>query len=337
MRVEMAAVEIRCFRSGDGPRLAAAWTEAAPQDPITYSRLRDLFLLDRNFDRDGLFIAEADGQIAGAVYAVRRRVAHDAGDTEPDDGWLPFLFVRPEYRGRELGRELLATAMSWLRAKGAQRAYFSSYTPNYFLPGLDAQRYPYAMQMFSEAGFTTQYECVAMHLALDDYTLPPQIAVRAGDLVAQGYRLSTPTDDDLVDLIEVAWSFNSDWSRAIREAVVGGLPLERVITAVDPSGTTLGWAMHGTYEGVIERFGPFGVLPASRGTGLGEVLLHLTLERMKASGTHSAWFLWTEPDSPAGHLYRKTGFRITRSFSVLHANLDQSAPHHQQLLGRNAP
>ena len=81
----------------------------------------------------------------------------------------------------------------------------------------------------------------------------------------------------------------------------------------------LGWAMHGTYENVLERFGPFGVLPESRGTGLGKVLLHLTLERMRALGAHSAWFLWTEETSAAGHLYLNTGFEITRTFTIMHA------------------
>src|SRR5690606_21747662 len=112
---------------------------------------------------------------------------------------------------------------------------------------------------------------------------------------------------------------NPDWARAIREAVVAGLDLERIITVRDPAGTMLGWAMCGAYENVLERFGPFGVVPESRGTGLGEVLLHLTLERMRALGAHSAWFRSTGEQSPAGHLYLETGFSITRTFTILHA------------------
>jgi GNAT superfamily N-acetyltransferase len=97
--------------------------------------------------------------------------------------------------------------------------------------------------------------------------------------------------------------------------------LDRIVVARDPEGQILGWAMHGTYEGVLERFGPFGVLPTSRGTGLGKVLLHLTLERMVAAGAHSAWFLWTGEESAAGQLYLKSGFDITRRFTILRAPL----------------
>jgi GNAT superfamily N-acetyltransferase len=75
--------------------------------------------------------------------------------------------------------------------------------------------------------------------------------------------------------------------------------------------------MHGTFDSVDERFGPFGVLEEMRGTGLGKVLLHLVLERMRARRAHSAWFLWTGEQSPAGHLYRRSGFTTTRVFRVM--------------------
>jgi GNAT superfamily N-acetyltransferase len=82
--------------------------------------------------------------------------------------------------------------------------------------------------------------------------------------------------------------------------------------------------MHGTYENVIERFGPFGVLPESRGTGLGKALLHVTLERMCALGAHSAWFLWADDGSTASHLYLNTGFAVSRTFTILRAELAPS-------------
>jgi GNAT superfamily N-acetyltransferase len=313
---------IRSFRSGDGPAIARAWTVAAPGDGITYDRFRDMFLLDRNFDAGGLLVAEHDGEVVGAAYAVRRRIAADAADLEPESGWIPFFFVTPQARRQGLGTRLVRTAMQWLADKGAKTVYFSSYTPNYFLPGLDATRYPQAARLLAALGFTTQYECVAMDRSLNDYEVPERVHQRVAALHADGWRFGSPSGDDLVDLIDIAGSrFNSDWGRGIREGVLGGQPLERIIAVRNPDGAMLGWAMHGTYENVLERFGPFGVLPESRGTGLGEILLHLTLERMRALGAHSAWFLWTDEASPAGHLYAKTGFTITRTFAVLHAPL----------------
>ena len=308
---------IRSFQVGDGPELAAVWTAAAPADPIGYLRFRDLFLLDRNFDPAGLKVAVRNDQIIGAAYAVRRLIAATGNDLEPSTGWIPFFFVHPAHRHHGLGRELLTTAMDWLRDQGRTEVYFSSYTPNYFLPGLDAARYPAALGLLSSLGFEPTYDAVAMDRSLVGYSLPAEIRERADD-----HSFGTPTGDELTALISIAGSeFNPDWARAIREAVVAGLPLERIVVARDPARSIVGWAMHGTYEGVIDRFGPFGVLPSSRGTGLGKILLHLTLERMAGLGAHSAWFLWTGEQSAAGQLYLKSGFTITRKFTILRAGL----------------
>ena len=318
---------IRSFQVGDGPAIAAAWAAAAPADPITYARFRDLFLLDRNFDPAGLQVAVINDEIVGAAYAVRRLIAVDADDLEPASGWIPFFFVHPDHRGRGLGRSLLSAAMEWLRSQGRTEAFFSSYTPNYFLPGLDSARYPSAARLLTGLGFVRQYDAVAMDRSLVGYAVPAEVRKRIEALTAEGYSFGTPSSDELTSLIGIAGrDFNPDWARAIRESVVAGLPLDRIVVARHPGrvpsrGAILGWAMHGTYEGVIDRFGPFGVLPASRGTGLGKVLLHLTVERMVAAGAHSAWFLWTGEKSAAGQLYLKTGFEITRTFTILRAPL----------------
>ncbi|MGH1524195.1 GNAT family N-acetyltransferase [Leifsonia sp. L25] len=318
----VSTVTIRSFRAGDGPLIAEAWTRSAPTDGITYDRFRDMFLLDRNFDAKGLFVADRAGEIVGAAYAVRRRIAADGADLESEAGWIPFFFVVPEARRSGIGSRLIGDVKDWLSSHGALTAYFSSYTPNYFLPGLDAERYPEAARLLARLGFTTQYESVAMDRTLNDYCFPERTRERIAALEAEGWTFGSPTGDDLPELIEIAGGrFNPDWARGIREGVLGGQALERIIAVRDPRGRMLGWAMHGTYENVLERFGPFGVLPESRGTGLGEILLHLTLERMRALGAHSAWFLWTDEDSPAGHLYLKNGFSITRTFAILHAPL----------------
>jgi|SRR5580765_3492527 len=312
-----SAAILRTFRAGDSPALAEAWTRAHPQDPIDTDRFRWLYVWDRNFDPDGLCLAEVDGAIVGAAYAVRRRVAQEGDDLEPTQGWIPFFFVVPEHQGHGIGDRLLRRSLGWLAERGAEQVDFASYTPNYYLPGLDVARYPAAHRLLGRLGFDTLYEAVAMHRSLVGYQLPDHLAERAQSLAEQGWVLGSPGPDDVVDLGEVAATFGPDWKRSIREAVVGGLPLDRIICARNAEGSLLGWGMCGTYEGVIDRFGPFGVVPSSRGTGLGELLLHLTMRRMVALGAHTAWFLWTSEDSPAGHLYRKTAFTITRRFTIL--------------------
>ncbi|MEU3525930.1 GNAT family N-acetyltransferase [Streptomyces sp. NPDC038707] len=309
---------LRGFRAGDGPGVVEAWRRSAPADPLSPDRFRSLVLLDANFDPEGLRIAEAGGRITGAAYAVRRLVPLTGTDLEPEQGWIPFFFVDPAARGRGLGRRLLTDALAWLHGHGRTRVDFASYTPNYLLPGLDTGTYPEAAGLLASLGFRTLYEAAAMDRTLVGYRLPDEIARRRDDLTARGYRFATPADDDLVDLIALAGThFGPDWARAIRECCAAGTPPDRIVVARDPSGRLAGWAMHGAYEAALERFGPFGVRTELRGTGLGKVLLHLVLERMRARGAHGAWFLWTGENSPAGHLYRAAGFTTTRVFRVL--------------------
>ncbi|GAA4893318.1 acetyltransferase (GNAT) family protein [Stackebrandtia albiflava] len=317
------------FDVGMGHRLVTAWNESVPGDPITEERFRRLVLLDPNFDPEGLRIAHDGDEIVGAVYAVRRTVAMTADDLEPEQGWIPFLFTTPAHRRRGIGGRLLDEALDWLRGHGRRQADFSSYTPNYIQPGIDRERHPEAAGLLESRGFRTLYRASAMDMNLVGHTIPEKVRDRIAALTADGYTFGTPDADELVPLIRLAHEeFNPDWARAIREAAVAGIPLNRIVVARAPGGRVIGWGMCAGYESVIDRFGPFGVLADRRGLGLGEVLLHLCLERMRALGAHNAWFLWTGRESPAGHLYLKTGFTITRTFDVmrapLHPRKDQS-------------
>ena len=76
----------------------------------------------------------------------------------------------------------------------------------------------------------------------------------------------------------------------------------------------LGYAQHR-----LERFGPFGVRPDLRSQGIGRVLLSHMLRKMRASGFHVAWFLWTGDE--AARLYARVGFHEVRRFAVLRKTL----------------
>jgi GNAT superfamily N-acetyltransferase len=316
-------VKITGLGAGDVPAVVALWNRAAPEDPITAERFRDLVLLDVNFDPAGLRLAWRDGgELVGVAYAVRRGTAAVGADLEPDTGWVPFFFVAPEARGSGVGRAVLASALDHLRGHGAAQAFFASYTPNYVLPGLDRVAYPAAGRLLESLGFTTRYTAAAMDRSLVGYAVPTEVRDRVAAFGARGWSFGTPTDGELVPLVRLAGErFNPDWARGIREAVAGGLPTDRIVVARAPGGELVGWAMHAAYERALERFGPFGVLDSHRGTGVGTVLLHLTLERMRALGAHTAWFLWTGEASPAGRLYLRTGFAVTRRFDVMRAEL----------------
>lgn len=306
-------VTVRPFQSGDETSLVDAWNRSMPADPTTSGWFRDCVLLDPNFDPEGLRVAVDGDDVVGCAYAVRRLIPLAPGtDLEPDTGWIPFFFVVPEHRGGGLGRRLVGEAVGFLERLGRTKVDFSSYTPNYVLPGADAELYPDGHRLLEELGFMTLYSPVAMDRALVGYRTPPEVHELRRAREREGYVFRSPTAGELPELIRYAAGvFNPDWGEAIRQH----RDPERIVIAKKDH--IVGFALYAAYRGIPERFGPFGVDPGQRGTGLGKILLHLTMTRMRAEGLHSSWFLWTGATSPAGHLYTKAGYEITRKFHVM--------------------
>ena len=152
---------------------------------------------------------------------------------------------------------------------------------------------------------------------LVDFNLSDDVKDLKAKREAEGYTFSLAEDKDLYEVVQFAnEKFNPDWGRAIREGVLQGLPMEQIVVARH-EGAIVGFCIFGGYEGVPDRFGPFGVDPEQQGKGLGKLLLNICLQQMKAESLHGAWFLWTGEKSSAGYLYKKTGFEITRTFHVM--------------------
>ncbi|WP_336216473.1 GNAT family N-acetyltransferase [Nonomuraea sp. LPB2021202275-12-8] len=306
-------VTVRAFAAGDELSLLDAWNRSMPGDPTTSGWLRDCVLLDPNFDPEGLRVAVADGRVVGCAYGVRRLTPLAPGtDLEPETGWIPFFFVAPEQRGRGLGRRLLGEALDFLREQGRTTVDFASYTPNYVLPGADAELYPDGFRLLNGLGFRTLYSPVAMDRTLVGYVTPDEVRKLRSVRESEGYAFRSSADGELPELIRfAAGAFNPDWGEAIRRHAD---PKRMVIAKKDH---IVGFAVFGAYRGIPERFGPFGVDSEERGTGLGKILLHHTMTMMRAEGLHSSWFLWTGEASPAGHLYARAGYEVTRRFHVM--------------------
>ncbi|NUW30542.1 GNAT family N-acetyltransferase [Nonomuraea sp. SMC257] len=332
---------VRGFAAGDEGALVDAWNRAMPADPTTPGWFRDCVLLDPNFDPEGLRVAVTDaGEVAGCAYAVRRLTPPAPGTgLEPETGWIPFLFVAPEHRGGGLGRRLLDEVLAFLAGHGRTRVEFACYTPHYVLPGADPERYPAGCALLRQAGFETFSRPVAMDHGLAAYVTPDVVRALRERRESEGYRFRRPLDGELPELIRFAAEvFTPEWGEAIRRH---GNPA-RLLVAVRESGARegivgresgaregivgresgaregiVGFAAYGAYRGIAERFGPFGVDPAERGTGIGAILLHGAMTMMRAEGLHSSWFLWTGETGPAARLYAKAGYEVTRRFHVM--------------------
>jgi GNAT superfamily N-acetyltransferase len=160
---------------------------------------------------------------------------------------------------------------------------------------------------------------VSMAASLVGFSIPAPVLELQQRREQDGYTFGPLQTSQIVGVLEFnTRHFSADWARAIRDALLRGVPRERVLVAAHGH-QIAGFCLYGGYDNVVERFGPFGVDPALRRIGLGRVLLYRCLDDMHSQGLQHAFFLWTGLDDPAGYLYTSAGFHVSRSFTVMRA------------------
>jgi ribosomal protein S18 acetylase RimI-like enzyme len=137
----------RPFLNSDPPALVRLWNQAVPPHlaarPLRVHELDDHAFGRIDFDRQGLIVAEQQGQVVGFVHA-------GFGPDQPPDPRAPFrlsrelgnicmLLVDPRAEDPELPRGLILEAERYLRSRGAKVLYAGGQYPlNPFYWGLYA-------------------------------------------------------------------------------------------------------------------------------------------------------------------------------------------------------
>ena len=247
----------------------------------------------------------------GFVLTLYRQVPLFLDGLEPDRGWITAFGVHPEHRRQGVGRALFEAAGQRLAGR---RVLISPYTPNYFVPGVDADAYPDALAFLERMGWQVVSEPISMRADLEGYAVSAEAAATERRLAAaEGVTVRPVRSEDLPALLPfISGEFGWDWYRLAQERL-----LQIMGPGCDDSGVLVavrGLEVVGYCQHHRERFGPFGVAASMRGQGIGRVLLEHCLADMLARGFHCAWFLWTGRD--AARAYARSGFRTVRQFKV---------------------
>jgi ribosomal protein S18 acetylase RimI-like enzyme len=311
-------ITIRPFQGREEAALIELWNASMPYDRVTPAVFRTKVLLDLNFNPEGLLVAECEGRLAGFVLSLARQVPHFLDGLEPEKAWITAFGVHPGLRRRGIGRALFEAALGRLAALGRKEVLISPYTPNYFVPGVDAAAYPQTLAFLHATGWQTVSEPISMQVDTTGFQIPLEVLAREQALAAEGFAVRPVTSADLPELMPfIARHFGWDWVRHAQDYLLElfGPGSDQVCFLV----ATQDKRIVGYCQQRRERFGPFGVDPALRSKGMGRVLLFHCLAEMLAKGFHSAWFLWTGRD--AARLYALAGFREARQFAVLKKTL----------------
>ena len=292
---------------------------ALPEEAITEAHFTRKVLLDPNFDPAGMLIARSDsGEIIGSLLAIVRKRPLEDGKPDQDRGWITLFAVAEEARRQGVGTALFVAAENWLRSQNRTSVWIAPYAPHYWIPGVDEAAYPEALRFLHQRGYETILRPLSMEVALTSNWRPPQWALeRTSTLNQQEIRVIAFRQEDAFPLTHfLRREFPGDWQRYLRETMLDIILKRRaeqeLLLAIDfRHDEIVGFAQS---EG--ERFGPFGVAQASRGQGIGAVLLSQALAGMCQRGHARAWFLWTD-DTTAERIYKPFGFHETRRYSLL--------------------
>lgn len=315
-----SGLQIRQFNSGDTNELLQCWEAALPLDAITLDLFERKVLLDQNFERDSLKIAELDGRIAGFVSCfVLNKPIEKVGHRE-DTGYIQVMGVHPGFRGRGAGRGLLASAEEFFRARGRRIIVIAPYTPNYFVPGVDKDRYADGVRFLEQNGFKEYSEGIAADANIATFEIAPDVLEKERKLREEGIDIRHYRRSDLVDFIQfqrdlMPGPWVEDARRNLVEMTFGRFDADSIWLAVD-KGRIIGFCQH-----EHEHFGPFGVSDDYQGKGIGSALLARTMYQMRIKGMHSAWVLWTGERALKG-VYGRLGFTFTRRFAIMKKELE---------------
>lgn len=302
---------IQPYAASDERDLIAAWNEAMWADPIDARAWRLRYLLDPYFDPASCLVARVGDAIAGFVLGMRR------ADSSPEDGWVVGFGVRHAWRRQGIATALFLALESTWRTSGVRKIAIGPWIPHYVTPGVDIAAYPEAVSFIASRGGEITSRPLSMKASLTGYRPPAGLDDRRRALTAAGVDVRPAGATDILPLMEFLGNEFPHW-----RADAAGVLRERF--GGDPSTTTMHVALDrgqiaGYAQSRAERFGPFGVSDAQRGLGIGALLLASTMQAMRASGYHCAWFLWTS--DRAARLYRQHGFEEVRRFALMEIDL----------------
>jgi ribosomal protein S18 acetylase RimI-like enzyme len=225
-----------------------------------------------------------------------------------DRGVISMLIVRPEYRRRGIGQQLLARAEEYLCGRGVKEIYgggIHPLTPFYLglyggseLPGVLASDAD-ALRRYEASGFAAVDRCAVFHRDLA--TFRPVVDRKQLQLRRQ-QNLQVLVDPPCRSWWEACTFGGFDRTRFELAPKSGGPPTAWLtVWSMEPLSTSWGVRATGMYELHVE--------PAHRRQGIAVCLLSEACKQLAAEGVALLETQAMLRDAPAVNLFKKLGFK----------------------------
>lgn len=290
---------------GEEEDIISLWNRSLPADPVGEKIFRHNILFNPNFDGRFCLVARREG----------KNVAFIFGQLDGTTASIDVLFVDPDNRRRKVGTELVTELLNRFRSAGVKRVRLGG-GKRYFFPGVDVNNIP-ALSFFRSLGFRElDRESVSMNMPIMNYSVDLDTLNKEKELAQEGIELGALTPEFIPSFFKFLEKEFPEWREDARwtlEAFPGDLSM---FTIARKGRDIIGYAQFAS-DGVLERFGPFGVKSEYRNKGLGSVIFAKALFQMKARGCKNAWFMWGGGRNV--HFYERHGMVETRRY----ANMDR--------------
>lgn len=310
---------LRPYRDTDLQSLLELWARALPLDATTRDEFERRVVLDVNREPDSLLLAfDREGGDAAPIGFIHGVVLHrpieQTGLLE-NRGFITVFGVDPARQRHGVGAALLQKAEEFFRARNRKEIVIAPYTPNYFVPGVDKERYASGVSFLKKHGFEEFVEAIAMDAPIGTFEIDPKTLATENKLRTEGVTIEIFSRDWMAEYLDfmrkdMPGPWLEDARRNLIDLTHGRFNADSILVARD-HGKIIGYCQ---YEG--QHFGPFGVVDGYQGRGIGSVLLARTLYQMRLRGNHCAFVLWTGERAAQG-VYGRLGFTVSRRFAVM--------------------
>lgn len=315
--MDMDSIKIRTYKSSDETQVINLWNQCLTKDPVSTEIYHKKILLDPNFDPDLCLIAvDENDSIVGYCWGIVRKYPYGNRGTEPERGWIPVMFVHPNYQRKGIGSSLMKILHEKFDKLERTNITLGAYSPNYFFPGPDKDAYSDSIPFFESFSYEVMGEAVGMDMVLYNLTIPKEIQdIRINLVEEHGIRIIPFSKEYTLPLIEfLEENFSGGWARNVRETLKQFKGEERILLAVDEDANILGYCQR-AIDDLEGHYGPFGVSEEMRGKKLGSVLFYEMLWDMYSRGIYHVWVAWT--NGGAQRFYERAGMRVIKRHAVM--------------------
>ena len=282
--------------------VVALLNRASPEDRFELATTRGAVANDPDHDPSLLLCVREGRKIVGAIAAEIRLSRDDP--PEPPVGHVKLLAVAPECQRRGMGGALLGAVERHFIEAGVATSRIFADPPTYLRPGVDFRLTSFVCFLLRR-GYVAPQNAVNMIVDLATANLDTAAdEARLGKIGIEIRRLAASDAETFRAYLGREWGWGWQW-----EAMQSfqRVPISAHLALRD--GQIVGWSSYNVDQ--PGHFGPMGVNPELRRSGIGSVLLKRCLADLRDEGRTEADIQWV---GPITFYAREVGATLSRCF-----------------------